>query len=1260
MSPPLRFALLVLVVLAAIAAMAALASAVPGTPPAHGDWLITIDTEFKGRTGFVEQSLLVQGGTTLTIEDSFLTVNRSLTVQTQANLVVINSTLAFNCTPIFDNALLVLNNGKVTIRDKDGDWRTPNDRSIITSATTVMFNFTLVRDATLRLLNSEVSRCGRHLVPNPIPEGLTIRTNNSEATGTIFKECNVGLVLDTISSPMVSNCTFDSCEYGIWGRGLTDATVRDCTFTRSGTDAIFLRGFLKNLLITRCTINRSGNANVELVYPSGLSNTVADCTIGPGGSCGILMDTAESFTFSRCSVTGCSVGVEVRDSTVTLEGLNITDCTLGLVTSGSAGGKLTMTDLSIVRSGLAVDTSTVGNLTYSGFGTIAGATGTLATFILVEDGGALNLTDSTLSFLYARGKPTGIIAKERATLNMSGCTVDSPVSGAWVFKLLSLSQFNVERCELLHLGIASGALEDRGLYVAGGGSITDLDVTDSVYGIVTGRTQATIANITATRCLTAIYVDGGLGKGGMEVKNLRAIGCGKVALVLNNETLSMTGSDIEFDGEGFNISRSTVIVKDSEMHPPQAGQRTAALDQTSTLSFFNSTFTPAFSWGTGINTVNVYWYLDLTVKVIDPPGAPLVNGSVSIHDKPGTLVIKDASTRSTGRLPRLELRHMSYINGVPSDGTPHVVTVSKGALSDSFSVTMDRNRTMTFVLDNVHPLLVLLSPAPLSAFNTSTVTFNGTASDAVATENEGIDHLSFRVDNGSWVDFALTGADSWSFQVALADGWRFVEVMAVDRIGNTAMANVTILVDTVPPSLTIISPVVPAPPTNKRTLSVIGKTDRSAAVTVDGAAVTVLPSGAFSTNVTLSEGPNTIRIVAVDAFGNARSSVIDVTLDTVAPVVVLDPAPPERTRDASVRIAGTKEPGATLTVTADGTTLTGPKGASTFDILVDLVNGRANQITIVSVDDVGNPYHISVNVTRDSTPPKLTVAQLPAYSKARVVSVQGTVDDPAAEVTVNGLPAPLSGTTFSTQVDLVEGPNTITIGAVDELGNVATPLVMNVTLDTSVPGLRISTDSHVSVDVDHAMLAGTTDAGMTVHVLVTYGAYSKTYTVVTGPTGAFEFDIEMPQVGNHTVVVTVEDPAGNKAVDTLTFERTQPKPVVPPPEESHWLQDNWVYLVLLASIVTSLLVVSIIVVPSKRRREARQRIRKTNLATRAARKAEAAKGAEGDEGTEESAHEGAGGDDDEGVGKGAGGSPKGDGWEEYEESGEGSEEAEDD
>jgi heme exporter protein D len=173
----------------------------------------------------------------------------------------------------------------------------------------------------------------------------------------------------------------------------------------------------------------------------------------------------------------------------------------------------------------------------------------------------------------------------------------------------------------------------------------------------------------------------------------------------------------------------------------------------------------------------------------------------------------------------------------------------------------------------------------------------------------------------------------------------------------------------------------------------------------------------------------------------------------------------------------------------------------------------------------------------------------------------------------------------------------------------------------------VTTNHHIKVDVDHADLKGATDPGTTVRVAVTYGAYSKTYTAVAGSTGAFDFDIDLPQIGNHTVTVTVEDLAGNRASDTLNFERVMPTKPPPPATTSSWqdwLEGNWVYLVLLASIVTSLVIVVIIVVPSKRRRQARTRIEQSRAAARAER--EEGMASEG----EESGGEGPGGGEEAG------------------------------
>lgn len=73
-----------------------------------------------------------------------------------------------------------------------------------------------------------------------------------------------------------------------------------------------------------------------------------------------------------------------------------------------------------------------------------------------------------------------------------------------------------------------------------------------------------------------------------------------------------------------------------------------------------------------------------------------------------------------------------------------------------------------------------------------------------------------------------------------------------------------------------------------RTITVTGTLDDSQAmVTVNGAAVTMGSSGAFSASVTLTEGANTITATATDPAGNSTSASLAVDLDTVPPVVAI-------------------------------------------------------------------------------------------------------------------------------------------------------------------------------------------------------------------------------------------------------------------------------------------------------------------------------------------------------------------------------------
>lgn len=83
------------------------------------------------------------------------------------------------------------------------------------------------------------------------------------------------------------------------------------------------------------------------------------------------------------------------------------------------------------------------------------------------------------------------------------------------------------------------------------------------------------------------------------------------------------------------------------------------------------------------------------------------------------------------------------------------------------------------------------------------------------------------------------------------------------------------------------------------------------------------------------------------------------------------------------------------------------------------------------------------------------LASSSAWAGTRSITVTGTVDDPAASVSINGASATVSAGNFSTTVTLGEGNNTITATATDPAGNSASASV-TVALDTVPPIIVIS------------------------------------------------------------------------------------------------------------------------------------------------------------------------------------------------------------
>ena len=118
-----------------------------------------------------------------------------------------------------------------------------------------------------------------------------------------------------------------------------------------------------------------------------------------------------------------------------------------------------------------------------------------------------------------------------------------------------------------------------------------------------------------------------------------------------------------------------------------------------------------------------------------------------------------------------------------------------------------------------------------------------------------------------------------------------------------------------------------------------------------------------------------------------------------------------RASDATTSVASVAINGLPATITGD-----------TFEAKVTLVEGP-NIITALATDSVGNQAQASITIIRDTTPPTVTIIDPPnlATFNFSFISVAGQVDDSEASVTVNGIPAVISGGVFNLTLDIGEG-----------------------------------------------------------------------------------------------------------------------------------------------------------------------------------------------------------------------------------------------
>jgi hypothetical protein len=161
-----------------------------------------------------------------------------------------------------------------------------------------------------------------------------------------------------------------------------------------------------------------------------------------------------------------------------------------------------------------------------------------------------------------------------------------------------------------------------------------------------------------------------------------------------------------------------------------------------------------------------------------------------------------------------------------------------------------------------------------------------------------------------------------------------------------------------------------------------------------------------------------------------------------------------------------------------------------------------------------------------------------AYVNVTPLQVRGTMGDPGATVVINGVPATTNNGTFTAQVPILEGTNTLTAVATNAAGTVTTASVQ-VTLDTAPPQVSINTPSvafvttQATVDVSgivNDVVVGTVnDAQATVRVNgVLAQVANRSFLVPQVPL----------QLGDNELQAVATDRVGNSATARVTVTRT--------------------------------------------------------------------------------------------------------------------------
>ncbi len=301
---------------------------------------------------------------------------------------------------------------------------------------------------------------------------------------------------------------------------------------------------------------------------------------------------------------------------------------------------------------------------------------------------------------------------------------------------------------------------------------------------------------------------------------------------------------------GYNTEYLAKGLKDGTHQVSLTGVDAAGNKNTANVSFTVDTISPTVKWNMSISKGAWINTTSLTLRWVDNDNVGVNYSEISI-DNGNWINVGDV---------------MSYTIKNLSDGS-HMVTLRVYDKAGNYNET-----TFSFNVDTVAPTLSITAPENNMITNSSSMQVQWSGKD-----NVGIAYYEIKVDNGAWKKVV----NATSYTLNLQDGQHTIYVKAVDKAGNYKIAEVSVTVDTQPPTVQITSPSANSNITAKYVVVSWSGSDNLGIdhyeVRIDNGTWTTVGTNTNYNFTDLKEGSHTVYVKAVDKAGN--SQVVSVTFN---------------------------------------------------------------------------------------------------------------------------------------------------------------------------------------------------------------------------------------------------------------------------------------------------------------------------------------------------------------------------------------------